>query len=107
MKLTTIAAGIVSAIIIAAPGFAEPLTTVEKPDLGDLNLGDIGVEKTTTTNVDRTYKSETYSVEVGKVGDHGVSVYGKSESNFDPGGDVDSNANMKDSATSAGISVDF
>ena len=107
MKLTTIAAGIVSAIIIAAPGFAEPLTTVEKPDLGDLNLGDLGVEKTTTTNVDRTYKSETYSAEVGKVGDHGVSLYGKSESNFDPGGDVDSNANKTDSRTSVGISVDY
>tara|TARA_R110000823_G_scaffold61689_2_gene146851 strand:- start:426 stop:749 length:324 start_codon:yes stop_codon:yes gene_type:complete len=107
MKLTTLAAGIVSAMIIAAPGVAEPLTTVEKPDLSDLNLGDLGVEKTTTTNVDRTYKSETYSAEVGKVGDHGVSVYGKSESNFDPGGDVDSNANMTDSSVSAGISVDY
>ena len=107
MKLTTLAAGIVSAIIIAAPGVAEPLTTVEKPDLSDLNLGDLGVEKTTTTNVDRTYKSETYSAEVGKVGDHGVSVYGKSESNFDPGGDVDSNANKTDSSVSAGISVDY
>ena len=83
MKLTTLAAGIVSAMIIAAPGVAEPLTTVEKPDLSDLNLGDLGVEKTTTTNVDRTYKSETYSAEVGKVGDHGVSVYGKSESQQD------------------------
>ena len=104
MKRITFAAGIVSAMIIAAPGFAEPLTTVEKPDLG---LGDLGIEKTTTTNVDRTYKSETYSGEVGKVGDHGVSLYGKTESNFDPGGDVDSNANKTDSSVSVGISVDY
>ena len=104
MKCITFAAGIVSAMIIAAPGFAEPLTTVEKPDL---DLGDLGIEKTTTTNVDRTYKSETYSGEVGKVGDHGVSLYGKTESNFDPGGDIDSNANKTDSSVSVGISVDY
>lgn len=94
--------------ILGAVAFAEPPTRVErdKVDLSELGAGKMNYERSETRT--GQHKSVTHSTEVGRVGDHGVSVYTRGDTRYDrPGADMDTASDEVGSSRTVGVGIDF